>query len=152
MDIPFGDGSFDIVIANHVLHHVPTIPRAVEEIRRVLAPGGTLYASTNGLDHLQELFALAPNRTNSRSVMENFSLENGAGLLGAAFGRVELRTFADGLDIAEPQAVVDYLASSMAERGTTEEDLERARALVAAEIAAHHTFHVRKSVGMFISS
>lgn len=35
-DIPFGDETFDIVIANMMLYHVPDLDRAISEVRRVL--------------------------------------------------------------------------------------------------------------------
>ena len=38
--LPFSDGSFDIVLGVGVLHHLPEVEKAVQEIRRVLAPGG----------------------------------------------------------------------------------------------------------------
>jgi SAM-dependent methyltransferase len=38
--MPFGDGSFDRVIAAEVLEHVPADQRALAEIARVLRPGG----------------------------------------------------------------------------------------------------------------
>jgi SAM-dependent methyltransferase len=38
--IPFEDGSFDLVLATDIIEHVDDDRRAVEEIRRVLAPGG----------------------------------------------------------------------------------------------------------------
>jgi ubiquinone/menaquinone biosynthesis C-methylase UbiE len=38
--LPFGESSFDRVSSNGVLHHTPDMPRALREIRRVLAPGG----------------------------------------------------------------------------------------------------------------
>lgn len=37
---PFGDGSFDRVIAIHVLEHLCDLPGALAEVRRLLAPGG----------------------------------------------------------------------------------------------------------------
>jgi SAM-dependent methyltransferase len=40
-DLPFPDGSFDLVYSNGVIHHEPATPRAVEEFHRVLRPGGT---------------------------------------------------------------------------------------------------------------
>ncbi len=42
LELPFPDDSFDIVFSHGVLHHVPDIKRAQEEIHRVLRPGGEL--------------------------------------------------------------------------------------------------------------
>jgi SAM-dependent methyltransferase len=44
--IPYPDGSFDVVIANHVLEHVADDARVLSEIRRVLRPGGTAVLQT----------------------------------------------------------------------------------------------------------
>ena len=40
--LPFGDGSFDLVLGHAVLHHIPDLARAFAEFARVLAPGGTM--------------------------------------------------------------------------------------------------------------
>src|SRR5271170_2336296 len=53
--IPFRDASFDAVIANHMLYHVPDIPRALTDIRRVLKPSGCCYAATMGLENMKEM-------------------------------------------------------------------------------------------------
>lgn len=37
---PFEDGSFDRVIAIHVLEHLPNLPSALDQIVRILRPGG----------------------------------------------------------------------------------------------------------------
>lgn len=39
--LPYADDSFDLVVARGALHHVPDPLRALQEIRRVLEPGGT---------------------------------------------------------------------------------------------------------------
>ena len=44
--MPFDDGTFDLVIANHVLEHVDDDLRALREIRRVLRPGGRAVLQT----------------------------------------------------------------------------------------------------------
>lgn len=44
--MPFQDGSFDLVIANHVLEHVADENRALNEIRRVLRPGAWAILQT----------------------------------------------------------------------------------------------------------
>jgi ubiquinone/menaquinone biosynthesis C-methylase UbiE len=51
--LPFPDASFDIVYSNGVLHHTPRIRLAVQEVHRVLRPGGRavimLYARNSWL-------------------------------------------------------------------------------------------------------
>ncbi|WP_082012309.1 class I SAM-dependent methyltransferase [Belnapia sp. F-4-1] len=41
-DLPFADGSFDLVVHSDTIEHVAVPVRALEECRRVLAPGGRL--------------------------------------------------------------------------------------------------------------
>jgi SAM-dependent methyltransferase len=40
-NLPFSDNEFDFIICNHVLEHIPDDTKAMQEIYRVLAPGGT---------------------------------------------------------------------------------------------------------------
>ena len=42
LGLPFPDNAFDMVFSHGVLHHVPNITRAQQEIHRVLRPGGEL--------------------------------------------------------------------------------------------------------------
>lgn len=44
--LPFDDGSFDLVWASEVIEHVADTARWLSEVRRVLAPGGRLLLST----------------------------------------------------------------------------------------------------------
>ena len=46
--LPFRDACVDAVLAVHVLHLVPDWPRALEEVRRVLVPGGMLLHAGGG--------------------------------------------------------------------------------------------------------
>jgi ubiquinone/menaquinone biosynthesis C-methylase UbiE len=40
-NLPFEDDSFDLVYSHGVLHHTPDTQRAIDEVHRVLKPGGT---------------------------------------------------------------------------------------------------------------
>jgi SAM-dependent methyltransferase len=40
--LPFGDGEFDLVTCVNSLHHIARPPRALDEIARVVAPGGRI--------------------------------------------------------------------------------------------------------------
>lgn len=39
-NLPFEDGSFDVVLCNHVLEHIPDDTKAMQELYRVLRKGG----------------------------------------------------------------------------------------------------------------
>ena len=115
-DIPFGVGRFDVVIANHMLYHVPDVRWTLGQICRVLKPGGRLYASTNGVGHMAEMEALTPKEIPFRPVGEvigKFTLENGGELLRPYFKEIELRRHKDGLLVTEAEPIVDYSLSRL---------------------------------------
>jgi ubiquinone/menaquinone biosynthesis C-methylase UbiE len=60
--LPFEDGSFDLVFGHAVLHHIPDLDRAFTEFRRVLRPGGTIAFAGEPSRYGDRLAAL-PKRT-----------------------------------------------------------------------------------------
>lgn len=92
--LPFAAETFDVVLANHMLYHIPDLNRALAEIRRVLKPAGCVIASTNSRYTLPELDQLV-RRTYSLLGVRNpdadqfrpyqFYLEDGPGKLGRHF-------------------------------------------------------------------
>ena len=40
-NLPFKDNSFDFILCNHVLEHIPNDTKAMQELYRVLSKGGT---------------------------------------------------------------------------------------------------------------
>jgi SAM-dependent methyltransferase len=86
--LDFPDESFNCVVAAWMLFHVPDLNRGLDEIARVLRPGGRLVAATNGPDHLQELHDLLGTSSPLRSA---FNAENGEQSLLRHFVRVERR-------------------------------------------------------------
>lgn len=163
--IPLQDASCDITMAMHMLYHVPDIARTAAELRRVLRPGGTLLAATNGADHTRELNELyntaVANLTGyspqSLKWSSRFTLEGGAAALQTAFGHVERRDAISTLEIPEPAPLLGYLNSM---RATHEPDLpadlEWETVIAEAERLAHETiarsgiFRVHTHAGVFI--
>jgi SAM-dependent methyltransferase len=39
-DLPFADNAFDVILCNHVLEHIPNDTKAMQELYRILKPGG----------------------------------------------------------------------------------------------------------------
>ncbi len=50
--LPFADGAFGVIVIKHVVEHLPHPERAVAELGRVTAPGGTLILATPNLASL----------------------------------------------------------------------------------------------------
>ena len=152
-ELPFEDGVFDVVVANHVLYHVEDPVRTVSELRRVLRPTGLLAASTNGEGHLRELDDLAAAHTAAAhqpvALPLSFSLENGSDRLASAFGSVELRRYEDALEITEPEPAVAYVASMWSWNGAV--DLDGLREDLRQRIAGEGCLRVRKDTGLFLA-
>jgi len=56
--LPFKANSFDVVYSNGVLHHTPDTQRAIDEVHRVLRPGGTakvMLYHRNSLNYWMEI-------------------------------------------------------------------------------------------------
>ena len=51
--LPFEDAAFDLVYSNGVLHHTPNTARAIDEVFRVLKPGGRVVAMLYAENSLQ---------------------------------------------------------------------------------------------------
>lgn len=109
MELPWPDASFDVVIANMMLYHVPDIRRALGEIRRVLKPDGRFFAATFGehgaVEAVLDMLGLPC------SVNHRFTLQNGGNMLSRHFGSIEIKTRPDALDVTNLNDLVAYLRS-----------------------------------------
>jgi len=153
--LPFDDDRFDGVIANHMLFHVPDRARALREMRRVLTPGGRLYASTNGRTRRPGLAIWVRKAVDRRAApatghtdLELFSLETGEAQLKDVFSHVVMHRYDDALEITEIEPLIDYVQSTSA-MSLDPERLPELRRAVAAEIAGHGCLSLPKNTGMF---
>lgn len=115
-DIPYEDDTFDLIIANHVLFYCHDLQRALNEIRRVLKPGGTFICSTYGAKHMKEITTLV-QKFNSSIILsadklyERFGLDNGADLLAPYFSKVKRKIYEDELIVGSPEPLIEYILS-----------------------------------------
>jgi SAM-dependent methyltransferase len=132
-DLPFQDQRFDVVIADHMLYHVPDRPRAIAELARVLRPDGVLMAATNGPRHLEQVSA-ASKEVFGWATMDfvdrRFGRSTGGDLLQASFGEVEWRDHASTLVCDDPEDVYNFISSSSAIQQATPEQMDALRGVI----------------------
>lgn len=102
----FKDSSFDRVMANYMMHYVPDIPKALQEICRVLRPNGLFVLSTDSSETMPEMYNLHhalirklgfPERLYKRSPKGRFCIENGFAPLQTTFKHVSFVPYEDRL-------------------------------------------------------
>jgi len=165
--LPLADATCDAIIASYVLPLVPDIPRVLDEMSRVLRPGGTLLAVTMASIYMEEL-CVAINATLNKmgisretrwgSVSERFNLENGWAYLKSHFTRVTVHQHESALVFPEVEPVLAYITSTrdtlrddLPPDRTWDEFLAALREVVEAEIAARGEFRVSKAAGMLVA-
>ncbi len=111
-EIPYEDETFDAVIANMMLYHVPDIYTGLAEVRRVLKRDGSFYCATYGehgiIEYLSEI--LAPYGVED-NLNKNFTLQNGAGILSKSFSKIKKLEYIDSLAVSNVDDMVDYIYS-----------------------------------------
>lgn len=122
--LPFENGSFDVVLANHMLYHVPDLDTALGEIRRVLREEGCLIAATNSATNMPELDTLYRRAVTLLGYPKHrfadwqsgFSLESGPKRLARYFRAVARYDLPSALYFPEVDPVIAYIDSMRAIR------------------------------------
>ncbi|MGO1049681.1 class I SAM-dependent methyltransferase [Crossiella sp. CA198] len=106
--LPFGDGSFDVVVAVNCLCHLGDPRPALREARRVLVQGGLFLAATIAHTDSPELAAVwRPGRT-------AFDAEQAPELVRTVFPDVEIRPWDEPMvHLPDTRAVRDYLVARL---------------------------------------
>ena len=153
--IPFPNHSFEGVIGNHMLYHVPNLDRTLAEISRVLTPLGRLITATNGSRHLKELNEIINGFDPSYKVenqTRSFEIENGEQQLSKYFKEVDCNEFPDGLRVTEVEPLVDFTLSLWSiNQEFFHEHLDAYRLYLQQMIDANGCFEISKSTGVFVS-
>lgn len=155
-ELPFEDECFDKVIADHMIYYVRNYKRALAEIYRVLKPGGKIYMSATGKDHLQELPKLLSNFNESIRIsgfsLKKFNLENGQKYLRKWFQDIEMHKYQDALVITEEEPLLQYILSATGNMNDilVGDMLQKFRVFLQERIAEEDGLHITKNIGLFI--
>ena len=147
--LPLSSGLFELVTAGHVLPATVNIPRAVVELRRVLAPGSVLLASADSESSGQRLLGWhvqacrraslhdQADRAAAPSARSRFTLENGARALSRAFGAVDVHTRDEALVFPTVDALLRLYVNGLHLRGARPLDDPAKAHMLAAQLAPH---------------
>lgn len=150
-NIPYEEHTFDIVIANMMLYHVPDLQKGLREVRRVLIEGGRFYCATFGENGIMEyIYGLLKDYGVQSQTNRAFTLQNGAEKLSQVFANVKRCDYPDALEVTNLDDMADYVYSLSGMSGM--QDVSRETLL---EVLAAHTVNgvlrVPKEYGMFIA-
>jgi len=168
MHLPLPDNCCDVVLANHMLYHVPDIERAVVEAHRVLRSNGYLVAATNARDSMRGFIELIesasfvlghPIEIPVSPVMTRFNLENGSPFIDTIFCKVEMIKLPSVLTFSTAEPVMAYVNSmrhtyrSLLSDGldwdTLLKEVERQ---IRSTLALHNEYRVPKTTGLFLAT
>lgn len=149
-EIPYEENTFDMVIANMMLYHVPDLDRGLAEVRRVLKSGGSFYCATYGEHGIMEFINETLREYRIGGVIgRSFTLQNGGDSLGKYFPVVEKLTREDGLRITHIPDFVDYVLSMSSLSGMENASAEVLQSAFEKK-AVNGILYVPKEYGMFI--
>lgn len=150
-DMPYEDGSFDAVIANMMLYHVPDISKGLNEVRRVLKPSGTFYCATFGIHGIIEYLSDILSEYGVKDdTNKTFTLQNGASVLGEVFTDIRREDYEDSLAVTEVNDMVDYIYSLQSMTALSAIPRDTIRELLASQMK-DGVLTVPKEYGMFIA-
>lgn len=149
-NIPYTDGSFDAVIANMMLYHVPDLHKGLAEVRRVLKDGGVFYCATYGIHGILEYITdLLKDMNVTGSIGTTFTLQNGSDTLSRHFDLVTRLDREDSLAVTNLEDFTDYVYSLSGLSNI--ESVPRNVLLAALESRTKNgVLYVPKEYGMFI--
>ena len=150
-DIPFEDGTFDVVIANMMLYHVPDLSRGLREVRRVLKKNGSFYCATYGENGMMEyICSLFRDYQVQNQGNRNFTLQNGEEKLHPFFQEIKTFLYEDALEVTDVEDLVDYIFSLTGMSDLQKIPRDEVR-MVLEKNMRDGMLHVPKEYGMFIA-
>ena len=115
--ISYPDHTFDVVIACHMLYHIPNIQKALKSINRIMKPNSRFIATTVGKRHLQELkdflssFGLYSQEKNWSKNFSEFTNETGKEILKSFFSDINFYEYINEVKINSIDPLMKYIES-----------------------------------------
>lgn len=163
--LPFAERSMGATLAMHMLYYATDVRSAVQELRRVLRPGGRLLASTNGRGDKPEWADLWAASLRDLGIADpppyprvdrRFSLESGAEVVREVFGDCTVVERRSEVVVPEAGPVLAYVHSSLSPSlpgGVTGDDyLAAAERRIAAEIDRSGAFRLSVHTGILLAT
>lgn len=156
-NISYGDETFDIVIANHMLYHLNDIDKGLTEMKRVLKKGGYIFISTVGENHMKEMrefLSMVDKKileAESFNLTKKFQIENGLEILSKFFSDVVCNLYVDNLKITEKEALFQYILSMENDivKKLSEDKLIKLNELLEKECMESGHIYITKHTGYF---
>ena len=168
MRLPLAEACCDVVLANHMLYHVPQIEVAVREIRRILRPGGHFLAAANAQDAMQTFIAEMeeaghtlgyPFKVPPIPVRVRFTLENGWDFLRPCFPDVERDAIESALVFSKAAPAIAYVNTTrliyeppLPESLDWETMMAQVERQIHDKIADQGEYRVAKTAGVFVAT
>ena len=167
LNLPMAVNTYGVILANHMLYHVPDIPAALKELKRCLRPGGHLIAATNStssmnrfIDEVNEAISvlgydLVLPYSQTRL---NFSLEDGNDIVKDVFEQVEMFDLESMLVFPDADPVIAYINSfisfyedKLIDGLSWDTIINQAKSQVDQKIKVDNEYVVPKKTGVFIA-
>ena len=148
-------GSYDRIIANHMLYHVNKKDQLFVAVKNGLKENGMFCCSTVGKGHMKELNEFVRGFSDEielyfAEATENFLLENGREQLERYFQNVELDICESDLLVDNADVIYDYVCSYPGNAPQILKKKEREfKGTVNQMIERDGAFYIQKSTGMF---
>ena len=150
-EIPYEDDTFDAVIGNMMLYHVPDLNKGLTEVRRVLKKGGRFYSATYGEHGIMEYLSKVLSEYGVEdNVSRVFTLQNGREILQNSFSKVKRLDYIDSLAVTNIDDMVDYIYSLSGMTTLSSIPRDKIREILLAN-TVDGVLNVPKEYGMFIS-
>ena len=155
-DIPFTNETFDFVIANHMLYHVPNLSKALSEVKRILKKDGKFFSTTIGRGGLQPFLHKAFKHfdpdTTAFTQQFSFVLQNGYDILNEHFSDVIRDDYEDSFSITDTHDLMDWIKSTVTIASYPEQNLDNLFNYFEDIRKKDGAINIPKEVGLFISS